>query len=467
MKKPISLFALASLSALVLLSSLILPACKVTKEKVEKWKKNGDTARLKKCLADGDQDTKVRVAAGMALFELGRYYGAEVQLGKVKKRSEAEAAKIADAMAAKLLPRLEGTSDQAVRAKDGLFSLTPFVSKKKRRKLESEIVRWLLEHYTSVASSGEHSAKKIFERLGPKAGALIAEVLEPTHGQIYEVARLVRKIASAEDRQTLAKRFIKAIEKNPRLQTNAQLIYAIGEICAKASLRFLQQKVESGYNYTIRRNGLIALRQCPHASSLEPTFGLLTELSKKAIAGQHVELPKFKDNKPGVIHQAFEVIDAVGKWEKAKPGLVKVLTLDGNKELDKKNQHRKLLIRMKAAQYMIYLGRTEGLEEVLKRIPRDEYPKGYIGLVVFAIKRQFSKKDTEKALKILRSSLKSPNWVARIVSIEAVRRLGTKEKDLALVKKLTTDKTVLEGWGEEGVTVGERAELAAKALTSR
>ena len=74
-----------------LVPMVTITGCKVTMEKVEKWKKNSDTARLKKCLADKEQKKKVRVAAGLALFELGRYYGVEVMLGRVKKRSKSEA----------------------------------------------------------------------------------------------------------------------------------------------------------------------------------------------------------------------------------------------------------------------------------------------------------------------------------------------------------------------------------------
>jgi hypothetical protein len=449
---------------------LFLGGCKVTMEKVEKWKKNGDTTRLKKCLGDKEQKDTVRTAAGLALLDLGAYYAVEVTLKKVQKQQKKKAAALADAMAKKIAPNLKGTDEKAIKAKDALFSLWTFVSAENQKTIEKQLVGWLLEHYTLVATSGEHSAKKIFEALGPKAGQMVSELLSPTHGQIFQVANLVRKIASPADREKLVARLISAIKKNPRLQANPELIYAIGEICAKKSLKFLQSQVKSGYNYTVRRNAMIGLRQCPHPSSLAAAFGLLTTLVKKALADEYVSLPNFsqKDNKPGVILQAFEVVNSVKKWDAAKAGLKTLLTLDNEKELSEKNQKRKLLIRMMAGQYMVFLGKQKGLKMLLQNIPAtDKYPKGYLAYPVIAIKRQYENKDRDKALAILRKALQSQNWVSRIIALESIRLLGNKETDVPLLKKLTGDKTVLKGWGSGTITLGERAELAINDLKNR
>ena len=444
-----------------------LTGCKVTMEKVEKWKKNSDTARLKKCLADKKQKKKVRVAAGLALFELGRYYGVEVMLERVKKRSKKEAQGLAIAMMNNLLPKLKGTDEAAVRAKDGLFSLWASVDEANQTKLQTTIITWLLENWDSVSHAGEHSAKKIFEKLGTKAGKVLAEKLTLSHNKLYELATHVGEIAAPEDKEKLVKRFVTKLDKNPQLLARADRLYSIGKICSKTSLLFLQRKAVKAFNFSIRRNALIGLRLCPHPSSIQPAIATLKELQSKALKNETVALPKFKDKKPGVIHQAFEVLDVIKDWKKTQPGLTELLTMTGVVPLDKKNKRRKLLIRTKAGQYFVFLGKVPGLKVLLQKLPDDEWPGGYILALRKAVLQQFSKKGREEALKVLREAAKGTNWVGKAVAIESLGHLGDKKKDAAILEKAKEDKTPLKGWGTEGVTIGERAAIALKRLRSR
>jgi hypothetical protein len=446
---------------------LFLGSCKVTLDKVEKWKRNGDAPRLKKCLADKKQKMDVRIAAGLALFELGRYYGVEVMLQRVKERSASESTGLADGIAAKLLGGLKGTGEDAIRVKDGLFSVWASAGAETRTKIENELITWLMNNYASVAKAGEHSAKKIFEIMGEKAGIQLARNLQLDNANLFEMATLVKKLAPADERDALVDRFAKTLTADARQQGHAQKLFAIGQLCGPKAVAFLQGLVLKGYSYTIRRNAIIGLRQCPHKSSLKVVFRLLGDLLDKAMSDVNVELPGFKDRKPGILTQSYELVEAVKAPKVAKAGLLRLVTAHGQKPLKEENQRRKLLIRMKAGQYLIYLHKVEGLKMVLDKLPtEDEYPSGYLGIVVYAIKEEFSKTGREVALQAVRAALNSPSWVARIIAVETLALMGNKNVDLPLLQKLANDKAKLKGW-KVGATVGERASVAVKKLENR
>jgi len=453
----------ASIFSVMFFISLLV-GCKVSMEKVEKWKKNSDTARLKKCLADKEQSEEVRVAAGLALFELGRYYGVEVKLREVKERSEEEARKLAGLMQKKLSADLKGTGEKAVQAKDGLFSLWEFVPQKQQSELEEKIVTWLLENWISVSNSGEHSAKKIFEKWGERAGKVLTDKLTLQHDNLYDVSTLVADIATKEDKEKLVKKFAAKLDKNPALMSRADRLHSIGKLCSKTSLSFLQRLALKGFNFAIRRNAMIGLRLCPDVSSVDAMIKTLQELQEKTLKDEVVNLPKFKDKKPGLIHQAFEVLDAVKNWKATKPGLTKILSLTSDKKLSEKNKRRKLLIRTKVGQYLVFIGGIEGLQVLLQNLPDDEYPGGYILALRDAVKQVFSKKKRQEALEVLRKAIKEANWVGKITALETLAVMGEKEKDGETLKALSSDETELKGWGAKGVTMGERAAIGFKRL---
>ncbi len=443
---------------------VVSTGCKISMETVEKWKKSGDTARLKKCLADNKQSDKVRSAAGLALFDLGRYYGVEVKLGEVKQRSKEEAVRIATLMSAALFPELKGTDNDAVRAKDGLFSLWEFVSKEDKKKLEQKIAKWLMDNWVSVSHSGEHSARKIFEKWGERGGRALSEEITLAHADLYDLSVIIYETASAEDREKLAKRFALELDKNPVLLSRGDRLHAIGKLCSKTSLSFLQRTAMEGFNLSIRRNAIIGLRLCPHPSSIAAALATLKELQEKALKNERVELPQFKDKMPGLIHQVFELLDAINDPERSIPGMKKILTLTSSVPLKEENRERALLIRTLTGQYLVFIGKIDGLKILLENIPDDEYPGGYILALGDAVRREFAKNGRDEALEVLRSALKSADWVGRIIALETLALMGDKEKDAKLLDSLRSDRTSLKGWGQEGVTMGERATIALKRL---
>lgn len=441
--------------------------CKVTPEKVEKWKRNGDAPRLKKCLSDKNQSIKVRVAAGLALFHLNRYYGAEVMLQRVKERNEKEAAQIADGIANKLKDQVKGTSEEAIKAKDGLFSVWAFVPAKTKVEIETLIIKWLMDNYTSVAQQGEHSAKKIIDMMGPKAGALMAQQLTLGHPNLREIAILIQKLAPPEVRDQLVARFVKELEGDQRKQSDPDKLYAIGYLCGPKALEFLQKTVGQGLNYTIKRNAIIGLRICQGKSSLKAIFTLLGDLLDKAINDVDIDLPVFSDHKPALITQGFELIDAVKDYKMSKTSLLRLVSTHGVKTLKKENQKRKLLIRMNAGRSLILMGQVDGVRSMMESLPvADKYPPGYVYLVVYAIKDHINKSNLPEVLKVLRESLNSKNWVARLVSVETLALLGNKAVDAPLLGKLSKDPTKLAEW-EGTPTLGERVTRTIKKLENR
>ena len=441
-----------------------LTGCKVSMERVAKWKNKGDTARLKKCLADKKQATKVRTASGMALIDLGDFYGVEAMLARVHKRSRSEAENLADRMAKKLMPQLKGIDEGSIKAKDGLFSVWRFASAPVRATTEDRLVKWLLDHYVAAATAGEHSAAKILTTMGPLAGNVLAKYLTLDHPKLYELAGIIRKSADAPSKKAIVDRIVADLKKNPGKTSRPQILYALGRLCNPTGVHYLQNLAIAGMNYKIRREALIALRLCPNPKSIAIAGKMLKTILDSDIKGLPVELPDFDDGKPGVIGQCFEVMDTAHNWPLAKKALHPLLTGNNQAPVSKEAQAQKLLIRMQGAQFAVYMGGLDGLKMILTELPPDVYPPIYVNTPALAIRQKFAKgKDRAKALTDLRQTLKTGSLVAKMIAIKSLARIGEKAADLGLLKAMAKDRTPVAGW-KAGTTIGVLASTAAQRL---
>ncbi len=70
-----------------------------------------------------------------------------------------------------------------------------------------------------------------------------------------------------------------------------------------------------------------------------------------------------------------------------------------------------------------------------------------------------------KALAPLRTALSSKSWIAKLVAVRTLARLGTAE-DVSALEKLVNDGTALRGW-EGGATLGTEAKAAIEKIRSR
>ncbi len=457
-------------TAWLLVASLIVfsaSGCKVTKERVDKWKAKGDTARLKKCLADKKLSSDIRKRCGLALVSLDKLYGVERMLDRVYKRSASEASKVADPMAKDLLDKVRGLEDEGVRAKDALFVLRRFVSKSVRGSIDEKLVGWILANYTSGATAGEHSARKILKALGQEGGDILARLVPEDHPNLYEIASLVRKTASDKAKDALVARLVGSVQKNQSKLARPEILFAIGQICRPQSLVFLRKQALEGFNYKIRRNALIGLQRCPDPGSIKVAEAILWGILSKDIQNQAVDLPRFSDGKPGVIGQCFNLLDAVGKWPAEKASFVRLISAVNTAPLDDKPQAQKLLIRVQAAQYAIYIGGVDGLKTALQALPDDAYPEIYVNTPVLAIGQEFGRgPKRDKALAVLRGALNNGRLVAKMIAVKALGRIGDPKTDVALLRKVASDRTPLKGW-DAGQTLGILAAKAAEKLSAK
>ena len=462
-------------SLLVGISITYLAGCKVTMERVQKWKKKKDYARLQKCLTDKDLSTKIRTACGFALFDLGKSYGVENMLARVAKRSSSEAAKLAEVMAKHYLPLVKDDSDESVRAKDALFVLRSFTGPELRRKIDEKIVRWYVAHYTTVATAGEHSAKKVFKTLGAEGAEILAQVVPLTAPGLYAYATQVRQSGSSKARDILAGRIVALLKKEPSRQGSAEIVYALGQACGKATVPYLENLALHGMNWKVRRNALIGLQLCPAKSSLKVAASILKEIQSSALSGKLVELPSFHDGKAGVVGQCYNLLETVARAKDLKvdwktdlePIFREILSARAQAQLSDKVLEQALLIRYQGAEYAIYLGKLEGLKLVFEALPPDEPSKeAYVNAPAAAAKEKLNTEPLRsKAIALAKDALKGQSLTAKIVAIKVLGALGTK-KDADALSALTKDRTPLPGW-PQGKTLGMLAASVKEDMASR
>ena len=65
----------------------------------------------------------------------------------------------------------------------------------------------------------------------------------------------------------------------------------------------------------------------------------------------------------------------------------------------------------------------------------------------------------------MRKALKSESWIARLIAVRILGKVGN-QSDIPAVAKLTSDGTKLKGWSG-GDTIGTEAAKAVAALKSR
>ncbi len=442
-------------------------SCKVTKKRVDKWREQGDTKRLKKCLADKKLSGEIRKHCGMALVSLDKLFAVQRMLARVQKRSQSEAARVADAMAGALVGRVEGLEDEGVRAKDAVFVLRPFVSSGVRATIDDKLISWILANFTSGATVGEHSARKILKTLGAAGGDRLARLVPLDHPNLYAIATMIRKTASDQAKDAFVARLVGSLSKGGSQLARPDVLYAIGQVCRPGSLSFLRKTALKGFNYKVRRNALIGLQRCPDKGSITVAEAVLWEILSKDLLDQPVDLPHFSDGKPGVIGQCFNLLDAIGKWPEEKATFVRLMTAVNAKPLSDKAQAQKLLIRVQAAQYAVYIGGVEGLETALSRLPEDIYPEIYVNTPVLAVVQEFGRPPKRQAaLKVLRTALNKPGLVAKMIAIKALGKIGDPSRDVAVLKKMSMDRTPLKGW-EQGQTLGNLASKALEKLTTK
>jgi hypothetical protein len=409
-------------------------SCEVTSEKIQSWKQTvKGAAKIRAALRDQAQKLPIRVEAAEALCEMGLF---APLADDIKALTPGDRKKVMETLSKRLIAKMEGSNPGAttriqIQAKDALFSLREMAEPAQRKTMEEKVVRWLLADWQK-RSAGEHSADKVMTGIGAAAGLVLAETI----GQgtpVVVSATMLRKVGSQQHRDEAARKLVElaARQKPPQVQT----FHALGKVGSLVAVKYLEQVAQKG-EFQKRVWALRALALFPHPSVIGTMKGIASDDS-------------LKDDEALLRDEAFTVLEKIDD-EQA------LVALSGF--LDNKEE----TVRYRAAEAILGGFGARGLTKLLEGLSsRYTYQKE--DLVDF-IEKDIQQLGTN-ALPPLRRALSSKSWVARLIAVRMLGRIGSKQ-DVTALEKLGSDSTKLKGW-EGGATVGSEAMAAAKLLKSR
>jgi HEAT repeat protein len=328
----------------------------------------------------------------------------------------------------------KATTKVQVQAKDALFALRDVADANLRKSNDAEVLRWILADLQE-RSLGEHSAEKIITTIGVPAGNVLAEQIAVDPNLVVAFATHLRSVGDQAARDNGA---TKLIELAKRQTDGAQLgktIEGVGKVGSLRAVSYLAEIAKKG-SFEQRKLALRALALYPHVSVVELARGIAADSSLK---GEEAEL---RDD-------AFTLLEKIAD-PKSMEALLSLLALKEEKA------------RYQAVEAVVGGFKEKGLTKLLEAFPSSyTYKKEDI--------KDYVEEDIVKlgkaALPAMRQALQSQSWVARVVAIRVLGRIGTKE-DAPALEKLSTDSTKLRGWGA-GATIGTEAKAAAQSIQSR
>jgi hypothetical protein len=434
MKSTIYLWSvLASLAALGL-------GCEVTSQKISVWKQSENGApKLRAAVRDNKQKIPIRVEAAEALCDNGLFAPLAEDFKAVAAASEQDAKQIMTDLVKRLLDKMKGanpktTSKVQIQAKDSLFSLRDNADEATRKSVDEELLRWILLDFRE-RSTGEHSADKVIAAVGTRAGPLLAEQLGADPALVVPLATHLRSVGDATARDAGAVKLIELAKQQTDPEALPKTLEALGKVGSLKAVVYLAEIAKKG-DLNQRRLALRALALFPHASVVALAKGVAADGTLK---GEEAEL---RDD-------AFALLEKIDD----PSSLDALVSLATSKE-DK--------VRYQAVEATVAGFKEKGLTKLLEALPSS-----------YTFKKQdvkdFIEDDIVKlgksAVPSMRKALESQSWIAKVVAIHVLGRLGTKE-DVAALEKLASDQTKLRGW-EAGATVGIEAKAAAQMIQSR
>jgi hypothetical protein len=434
MKSTIYLWSvLASLAALGL-------GCEVTSEKIGVWKQSENGApKLRAAVRDRKQSIPIRVEAAEALCDNGLFAPLADDFKAVAAASEQDAKQIMADLVKRLLDKMKGSNPKAtskvqLQAKDSLFSLRELADEATRKNVDEELLRWVLLDFRE-RSTGEHSADKVIAVIGVRSGPLLAERLGADPALVVPLATHLRAVGDAAAREAGAERLIELARRQTSPEELPKTLEALGKVGSVKAVSYLAQIANKG-DLNQRRLALRALALFPHVSVVALAKGVAADSTLK---GEEAEL---RDD-------AFALLEKIDD-PSSLDALVSLATSKEEK------------VRYQAVEATVGGFKEKGLTKLLEALPSSyTYKKQDV--------KDFIEDDIVKlgkgAVPVMRKALGSQSWVARVVAIHVLGRLGTKE-DVAALEKLTSDQTKLRGW-EAGATVGTEAKAAADMIQSR
>ncbi len=420
-------------STLVLLA-LALVACEVTSEKIQQWKQSEKgAAKLRYALRDAKQKIAIRAEAADALGENGLFAPMAEDLKTI---TAGDRRQIVEELVKRLLVRMKGsnpksTSKVQIQAKDALYAVREF-AEESQKTIDDELARWLLADWQN-RQEGESSGEKIIRAIGVRAGPWLAEQVAVDSVTLKAFPTLLREVGDQGARDAGAERLVELAKKQtPIEELTLAALGRVGSLKASAYLEGLAKKGEAAD----RIRALQALAWFPHPS-LVPTA--------KAIAADG----SLKDDAAQIRDEAFTLLEKIND----PAALDALLSFLGEKD-DK--------VRYRAVEAVVEGFGVKALTKLLETLPVG-YTYKKVDLTDF-VENDIVKLGA-KALPAMRSALESKSWIAKLIAVHVLSRIGTTE-DVPALEKLTSDGTKLRGWAG-GDTVGTEAKAAAEKLKSR
>jgi HEAT repeat protein len=409
--------------------------CEVTSEKIATWKVSDKGApKIRAALRDTRQKTGIRLEAAEALGEMGLFAPLAEDLRSVAAQDRQQ---ILEELTKRVITRMKGSNPKGstrpqLQAKDTVFAIRDLVEGGLRRTLDEELVRWVVGDWTA-RSGGEHSSEKIVKTIGAAAGPLLAEALTAGPAQAVTLATLLREVGDQGARDAGADRLIALAKKESpaRMET----FHALGKVGSSKAIGYLAEVATKGEP----QHRVWALR----AMALYPKPTLVPAV--KAIAADAT----LTDDRALIRDEAFTVLEKIEDPQ----SLDALLEFFASKD-DK--------VRYRAAEAVIAGFKAQGLRKLLEGLPLS-YPYKKEDLTDF-VENDIVELGAA-AVPPMREALSSKSWIARLVAVRVLARLGT-QGDLAALEKLSSDSTKIRGW-EGGATVGSEAKAAAENLRKR
>jgi len=479
-------FALALLAL-----ALALAGCKVTEKDLKEWGEAKDSGRLTKVVADAKQKQAIRVSAALWLVKIRRLVDLEKAL---RKCSKGDQKKLAAAVIKNLSPKVAAAGgDPGARnlAKDGLFSAWYFADPSDRRGVETLIVDWIVGGKHGEAH--EHSIPKILEAFGRRGANLMAQktpFYDPNFFR-YDSRTVVSrncllgkfwKRVGPKTRAATVKRYIAAASKNTKaaLINNGALLCGISLLGKRAGSRYLAGVMANHANLKMKAGAAVALRLAATAdpANLDPDVqaAVIKEMNRlmtKVNAGKGLDNPVFRGT--GYLFHLLELVtkfnnDAIFK------DLTPVIGAPAPKLTDSELQDKRTQLRLLTVGFLMRIDPERALQIGYANLPAEEsYPNGYLNGTILDNAVYVWKKLKPlrpKLLKGLRLGLAAPNWLGKIIAVEA---LAMKElmprksvaQDITEIKKLFSDRTKLKGEDWKDATLGKRAKKAVEVLSKK
>ncbi|MFH1131264.1 MAG: HEAT repeat domain-containing protein [Pseudomonadota bacterium] len=402
-------------------------ACTVSSNDIAKWKETEKGPRkIRAAIRDKRQRFEIRTEAAMAMLEL-KLYG---PLGDDLEAVGGDREKISGVLVGQLKDRMndDSVSPKAQQtAKDALFGLLPALRGKMRQTSEEALLRWVVADWEG-RRFGEHSATKIVQSIGRNAGPILAESLTNDPKSVHVLADLLGQIGSESDRDIGASKLLELA----KTKNTENVFRALGQVGSPKARAYLLQVAENG-SERHRIWALLALKMKPHAFAVR--------LAGKLAGDPFVSA--------AIRSAAIEVLEAFDSKDSAQA--LALLLEDKDKT-----------VRYRAVEALVICCKAMGVAKVLRGLP-GKY--GYKKEDVVDFVEGDIAKIGKDALIPLRAALMYENWIARVVAVRLLGRLGDKE-DLPAMGRLVYDVTQLRGWGGRA-TVGSETRIAVAELKKR